>query len=382
MIYLDWAATAKPKKDILRESLEESLTLYGNPSSVHDTGVSSKEVLNRERDNISKILNCDNSQIYFTSGGSESNNLILLSFLKKHGTGEVITTSIEHPSVGEPIETLNQFGWKIKRINPDTNGIIQCNKVLKSINDKTKIISIIYVHNETGVIQPLKDIVESVRKKENEIGKKVHIHIDGVQAVGKITIDLKDLDIDSFSISGHKFGGPKGIGILYLKKPKNVLYRGGGQEGGIRPGTEDLFGIISISRCLKEATENLDSRVCEINRLMDQLILGVREIGVKTIPKNRGLSDDNFIPNILSLTYPPLPGEVINRVLNSKGFMISTGSACSSNKKSTTKGILSMGISEKEGFSSFRVSIGRDTTEKDIENFIKALEETLNELAP
>lgn len=382
MIYLDWAATAKPKKKIITEMLNESLTYYGNPSSVHSAGLKSKEAMEENRVKCSKLLGCNPEELYFTSGGSESNDIALLSFLNRHINGEIITTSIEHPSILEPVNTLKKFGWKIKNINPGTDGLIPLKKIKKSITENTKIISLIYVHNETGVIQPLSSIVELIRKEERELGKKIHIHIDGVQALCKIKIDLRSLNIDSFSVSGHKFGAPKGVGLLYLSKFKEVLIRGGGQEKGIRPGTENLFGIMALTNCLNESLKNFDETYKHLDLLMNKLITGVRQIGAYTIPKNRSFSDDNFVPNILSLTFPPLPGEVIARVLNSKGFMISTGSACSSNKKSTTLGILSMGITRDEGFSSFRVSIGHSTSAGDIENFLKALEETTNELAP
>ncbi len=382
MIYLDWAATAAPQKDIIRESLETSLQLYGNPSSLHNVGLKSANKLEECRIECARLLNCNREQMYFTSGGSESNNIVLLSFLKKHFVGEIISTTIEHPSISEPIMGLKNFGWKSKLIPPTENGLLNIKKLIKSITEKTKIISLIYVHNETGVIQPLETIVTSIREKEKVFGKKIHIHIDGVQSVGKVSIDLNSLNIDSFSVSGHKFGAPKGSGLLYLKEKKDVLCRGGGQESGVRAGTQDLFGIISLTNCLKYSLDYFEDTHLKLNQLMNKLIEGVRNIGVSTIPKNRQINDPNFVPNILSLTYPPLPGEVIARVLNKKGFMISTGSACSNNKKSNTKGILSMGITEDEGFSSFRISVGEFTTLKDIELLLKALEESLKELAP
>lgn len=382
MIYLDWAATALPRNNIIRKSLEDSMPFFGNPSSLHTAGSNSKKILDKTRDRCSKLLGCNSNELYFTSGATESNNIAILSFLKKHSAGEIITTSIEHPSILEPVTTLEKFGWKVKRLNPSNVGLIPLKKIEKSINENSRIISLIYVHNETGVVQPLLDIIDIIRRREMEYGKKIHIHIDGVQALGKITINLKALDIDSISFSGHKFGAPKGTGLLYLKRARDVLYRGGGQERGIRPGTESIFSALAITSCLKACLEEQETTAVKLNKLMDRLISGVREIGVSTIPKSRTLSDSTFVPNIVSLTIPPLPGEVVARVLDSKGFMISTGSACSSNKKSTTRGILSMGITESEGFSSVRVSIGPETTNENIEKFLKALEETINELAP
>lgn len=380
MIYLDWAATAIPREDIIRESLDESFKYYGNPSAQHNSGLEAKDQIENCRNKCADLLGTAPEKLFFTSGATESNNIALLSFLKKHSTGEIITSSIEHPSILEPVKILNKFGWKVKQVSPDDSGTIKLKKLTKSITEETKIVSLIYVHNETGVIQPLEEIIKIIRAKELEYSKKIHIHIDGVQAIGKIFINLESLGADSFSLSGHKFGAPKGVGLLYFNNPKEPLYRGGGQEKGIRPGTENLFGISAITKCLERSISELPSSQDTLTTIMSCLISGIRDLGISTIPKNR--DNNNFVPNILSFTVPPIPGEVMARVLNQKGFMVSTGSACSSNKKSNTKGILSMGISTDEGFSSLRVSIGRTTTKDDIDYFLKALKESVKELAP
>ncbi|OQY40529.1 MAG: hypothetical protein B6229_01455 [Spirochaetaceae bacterium 4572_7] len=371
MIYLDWAATAIPKNKIIIESTKEGLKLYGNPSSTHKQGVSAKNVLENCRERCGKLLGAESDSLYFTSGASESNSIAILSFLKRHSSGEIITTSIEHPSVLEPIDQLKKFGYKVHIVNPKESGLLNLKKLEKSINTQTKLISIIYVHNETGVIQPIDEIIEIIRKKELEFDRKIHIHLDGVQAVGKIPVNIESLNVDSFSISGHKFGAPKGIGILYLRKSREVLIKGGGQERGIRPGTENLIQILSITNCLEDTLINFENKYEELNRVLDRVINGVRSIGINTIPKTRLLSDSNFVPNILSLTAPPIGGEVLARILDNDDISISTGSACSNNKKSTTKGILSMGITKDEGFSSFRISIGITTKDNDIDLFLE-----------
>ncbi len=382
MTYLDWAATSVPNELIIKESLEKSLKIYGNPSSQHIFGTSAKDELNNSRIKCGESLNCSPDKLYFTSGATESNNIVLLSFVNKNTSGEIISTSIEHPSVLEPIKILVKFGWKNREINPTDTGEISLSKLEKMINEKTKVISIIYVHNETGVIQPINDIIKIVREKEVLLNKKIFIHIDGVQAIGKIDLDISKMDIDSLSISGHKFGAPKGVGLLYLKNEKDVIIKGGGQERGIRPGTENLFSIDALSNCLENCVNKISSNQEKLTILMDLIIEEVRKFDVSTIPKDRKLSDIRFVPNIVSLTAPPIPGEVLARVLNQKGYMISTGSACSSNKKSDTKGILSMGITKDEGFSSFRVSIGEKTTKEEIISFIQVLKETIAELKP
>lgn len=382
MIYLDWAATAKPRTEILQKALEKSFLYYGNPSSPHQAGSAAKEQLELCRSRCAELLDAPKESIYFTSGGSESNSIILLSFLKKHGAGELITSSIEHPSIKEPISVLEKFGWKTRKINPSTEGLFPLKKIDKALNEKTKLVSLIYVHNETGVVEPINDIVKLIREREQEFNTKIHIHIDGVQAVCKTPLTIKEMDIDSFSISGHKFGAPRGIGICYLKKERDVLIRGGGQEKGFRSGTENLYGIMAITDALEESLNSYKNRNSQLEVLMESIITRVRSFGISTIPKEREPRDSNFIPNIVSLTAPPVPGEVLVRVMNEKGFALSTGSACSNNKKSDTKGILSMGITKEEGFSSFRVSLGFDTTQEEVEQFLTALEETIKVLAP
>ena len=382
MIYFDWAATAKPRKEINKIALERSFKLYGNPSSLHTEGVAAKEALEDGRNRCGNILGCKPSQLFFTSGGSESNSIVLLSFLKKHLVGEVITSSIEHPSVLEPIQTLKTFGWKVITLNPDNDGILSIKKLSKSINEKTKLISLIHVHNETGKIQPIDEMVKIIRDRESELGTKIHIHIDGVQAVTKIKLNINSLMIDSYSISGHKFGAPRGIGLLYLRKQKDVLIKGGGQEGGIRPGTQNLFGVLALTECLEVSIEELESTSNKLKALMEIIINNLKELNIYSIPKTRKPLDSGYVPNIISVTTPPVPGEVLVRVLNSKGIMASTGSACSSNKKSTTSGLLTMGITKDEGFSSFRISIGRDTSKDEIEYLCKTVKESVNELKP
>lgn len=380
MTYLDWAATAKPREEIINNALKKSFNLFGNPSSPHNAGNLAKEELERCRTECAEILGTKSEKIYFTSGGSESNNIVIFSFLKKHLTGEILQTSIDHPSISEPLVAMEKLGWKIKKIDPTTEGYVNLKKLENSINESTKIISIIHVHNETGIIQPLAQIIKIVREKEKIFNKKIHLHVDGVQAAGKVDLNLSLWDVDSYSIAAHKFGGPRGVGLLYLKDSKEVLIRGGGQEKGIRPGTENLFGIIAMTECFKESVKTLEDRKQRLTTYMNKIITGISETGISTIPKNRFNNTENFVPNIVALTAPPIGGEVLVRVLNNKGFCISTGSACSNNKKSNTKGILSMGTTEKEGFSSFRVSMGYATTENDITDFIKALKETVLEL--
>lgn len=382
MIYFDWAAAALPDKELLQEALESSFEYYGNPSSLHDAGKHAKECIEKMRSLCGELLNCPSESVIFTGGGTESNNLLILSFLKKHGAGEIVVSSLEHPSVMEPLQVLSSFGWKVKVINPGSDGQIQVKKLKKALSEKTRLVLIMGVHNETGVIMPVKELTEAVRESEKEFGRHIHVHSDMVQAAGKISIDLRDLGVDSASFAAHKIGGPRGTGLLYQKTSRDAFIRGGGQEMGIRPGTENIAGIIAMARVLKKASDTLTENNGKLIPLMDRILHEVSEAGAVIIPPVRPEKKESFIPHILSLAFPPVPGEVLVRVMNEKGFALSTGSACANNKKSKTSGLLSMGISEETGFSSFRISMGSGTTEAEVEELLKVLKETVKELNP
>jgi cysteine desulfurase len=378
MVYLDWAATTPPYSQSIKVMAETMKNYFGNPSSAHQPGLKSKGLLNDSRRICAQILKCENHNIIFTSGGTESNNMIIYSLLKQRDKGEIILCGMEHPAAVMPALVMGKMGAKIKIINPEQDGLISPTKLKKAITDKTRMVVIMLVNNETGAIQPLKELIELVRDGEKEFGRPIHFHSDMVQALGKIPVDFKTYDVDSASFSAHKFGGPRGTGILYLKKDKDFLYQGGGQERGLRPGTENLASIASMTKALELS---LHEDHAKMHTLMSQLIEGVSSIASANIlPQQRVLHRENYCDYILSLSFPPIPGEVLARVMNEKGFAISTGSACSSNKKSKTAALTVMGYDKRITFSSVRVSIGRDTTNTDIENFIKVLKITVNEL--
>ncbi len=378
MIYLDWAATTPPYPEAIDTMSNIMKEYYGNPSSAHKPGLKSKEILEQSRSKCANLLNCEAEKIIFTSGGTESNNMVIYSLLRARDKGEIILCGLEHPASALPALNMGKMGAKVKQLNPDSNGIISPLKLKKAINEKTRMVLIMLLNNETGVIQPLQDLISVVRDAEKEFDRTIHFHSDMVQALGKIPVDLKRYDVDSASFSAHKFGGPRGTGILYLKKDKEFLFLGGGQERGLRPGTENIASIASMTTALElSLNENHET----VERLMDLLISEIKGIPNSNIlPTARENMTNMFCPHILSLSFPPVPGEVLARVLNGKGFAISTGSACSSNKKSKTAALTVMGYDKRITFSSIRISIGRDTTELDIRTFIKALRETINKL--
>jgi cysteine desulfurase len=379
MVYLDWAATTPPYKeaiDVMGETMRE---YFGNPSSAHDYGINAKNLLKNSRKRCSELLNCSSEQIIFTSGGTESNNMVVYSLVKAREKGEIILCGLEHPAASLPALNMEKLGAKVRHLNPGKDGLISPKKLRKVINEKTRMVIIMLLNNETGVIQPLDELVTVVREAENEYGRSIHFHSDMVQALGKIPVDLKKSDVDSASFSAHKFGGPRGTGILFLKKDKEFLFLGGGQERGLRPGTENLASIASMTKAMELSLKEDHYKTKEI---MDILILEIQKIpNAKILPPQRVSQRENYCDFILSLSFPPVPGEVLARVINEKGYAISTGSACSSNKKSKTAALTVMGFDKRITFSSVRVSIGRDTTEIEIQDFINVLKETLKDLS-
>ncbi len=373
MIYLDWAATTPASPEVLTTYVKEAENTFGNPSSLHQEGKRAHQRLEELRTSCSEILHCAPESLYFTSGGTESNNLVISSLLRRRDKGRIIISGLEHPSLWEPVQDLKKEGWEIKVINPGSDGRLSEKKLEKLLSDDTRMVIFMAVHNETGVIQPMENLIKTVREKESQLGRIIHIHSDLVQTAGKIPFTLKEWDLDSASFSAHKIRGPRGIGLIYLKRPLSPLYTGGGQEKGIRPGTENLAGAAALAKALELTCEtDFDAAAARMAYLMDALS-SIR--GCRILPESRIRNPAHYSPWMITCAIPPLPGEVLTRVMDEAGFAISTGSACSSNKKTRTRALESMGIDHNTAFSSIRISQGPTTTREDLEQFITALRE-------
>ncbi|UTC76597.1 cysteine desulfurase [Treponema sp. OMZ 799] len=378
MIYLDWAATALPQEDIITEALKKSFEYFANPSAKHFMGKEARKILEEARSEIAGLLNTVPEHIVFTSGGTEGDYIPMLSLLSHPSTCSIAVSNIEHSAVREQADIMKARGYKILQIPADKNGFISADAVLKTIDSDTVFVSVMAVNNETGAIQPIAEIGKAL--EEYSKGKrKIHFHTDAVQAIGKIPFDLSKTAVHSASFSGHKIGAPRGIGFLYLKKNIESFIRGGGQENGIRPGTENLAGILALSGCLKKYYENLDIYVSHAKKLMDFLIDELSGIaGLSFIPEARPQLKDKFSPWILQFAVKELTGEVLVRCLSEKGICISTGSACSS-RKQIRPVLEAMKIDAKVQQNSVRVSIGPSTQKKELEVFVKTLKEILIE---
>ena len=370
--YLDWAAGAIPD-----ESIGSSNTLYGNPSAQNMEGRLAKEALEGARARCAGVLGVRPEKLYFTSGGTESNALFLHSLSLRRGKGKLLYSGVEHPSVRENCQRLQRLGFPVGVIGVEKDGRVSPETLSAALekNPDTRFVAVMGVNNETGGVMDIRALIGIVRSKEK---LPIHFHCDLVQAIGKTPVDIGDMDSASFS--GHKLGGPRGIGLLYLKKPLEPLYTGGGQEGGVRPGTENTPGALALADALERranpAAVKLQEEKAEAR--MKYLIGKLRKIErCALIPGDRGEDDRRFSPWILQLRLRGLPGAVVVRALDDCGIAVSTGAACSS--ASAERPVLAaMGLDETAQLEGFRVSQGWTTAEADFDALLSGIEKTLS----
>jgi cysteine desulfurase len=384
MIYLDWAASAPPDPRALDEAREASLLLYANPSSPHAAGRAAAEALSAARASLAAGLGAQPDEIAFTSGGTEGNTAVLLSLLDRLRLGaeharraRVVVTGIEHASVYEQARALEGFGLGLTVVRPGPDGLVAPASVAAALDADTVLVAVMLVNNETGAVQDVAGISAAVRGAAAASGRRTWVHTDGVQALGKMAISLPGLGVDSASFSGHKLGAPRGIGCLYVRRGTSpaLLARGGGQEKGLRPGTENLAGARALARAAADRSATREEDLGRARGLAGRLIAGVLAIpgGVVFPEARRDAGDPRYSPWIVSFGFPPVPGEVVVRLAESRGFLVGTGSACSSKKKDRTRVLEAMGLPVAKALSAVRVSTGPSTTEADIDGLLDAL---------
>ena len=369
--YFDWAATSPADEDILKESLEETLECWGNPSSTHSVGKQARELFETARTRAAKALGVKPETIYFTSGGTESDQIPLLSVLAKPMKGTVLVSSIEHPAIREQSEALKNCGWNVVQIPADSDGIITPEAVTSLLTADTVLVCIMAVNNETGVIQPVYEIADAITKA-CEGKRRPKFHIDCVQAAGKINLNLSYKGIDSAALSSHKICGPRGIGILYMKDAIEPFLRGGGQEKGIRSGTENVFGAVAFSKCLERYYNKANPADAErTNNFVEKLS---DLSGCTIVPPSRLEKKNLFSPYVVQAAFNNIPGNVMLRALDAKGFSISTGSACSA-KKNKRPVLEAMHVDPKLRENAVRFSFGPHTTDQAVEELFTAVSE-------
>ncbi|MDR0568384.1 MAG: cysteine desulfurase [Spirochaetaceae bacterium] len=361
--YFDWASTAVPDGGF-------SDAPFGNPSSRHKEGREARAALETARNLCAEVLGARAEQLYFTSGGSESNAIVLHGLLLRQSPGVILVSAAEHPSIRENRLVLERLGkrtgvvgvGKDGRVSPET-----LEQALKKYPD-ARFAAIMGVNNETGAVSDLPGLAEILARN------RVRFHCDMVQAIGKIPADITLAD--SASISAHKLGGPRGIGLLYLRKPLDPISAGGGQERGVRPGTENVAAALAFAERLSRRArpDRLSAAYRDAGDRFRRLIAGLRTISAcRLIPEDRGETDDRFSPYILQAACRGIPGEVMVRALDDRGFAVSTGSACSSARQDRPV-LRAMGADDQTALEGFRISQGWSTTSEDIEALLESIE--------
>ena len=372
--YFDHAATTPMSQRAIQRYAETASSYIGNPSALHQEGIRAKALLEELRDTLANHLDVQPSSLYFTGGGTESNAIILNHLLWKPQRAEIILTYIEHPSIKEVGTLFRQLGWKVIFLDaPD--GFIRPSDLANALTDKTRLVCSLLVNNVVGSIQPIAELVDVVREKEKITGRKIHFHTDAVQALGKVPFSLTALGVDSASFSAHKVNGPRGVGLLYNTNVSvTALNRAGEQEKGLRGGTENLSGIASMVTAIEDAYENMDTNynhVMKINAFLRE------ELSFLPILSPSEL----YSPYILTVSVKPWPSEVFTRMLYTKGFCVSSGSACSNNTKQKSQGVLlSMNVHPLDAKSSLRLSFSGETTIEEAGLLASAIHSTFKEL--
>ena len=372
MIYLDNCATTKPYKEVLETFVEVNNNYYGNPASINKFGKTTNKLLDAARKQVADILKVEKETKYFTSCATESNNIAIIGSVehKKDFGNRIIVSKIEHPSVLETYRELERRGFILDYLNVDSNGLIDLNHLKSLLTKETILLSVMHVNNVYGGVQPIKEIVELLKEYP-----KVHFHVDGVQGVLKKEINLSD--IDSYSISAHKFHGIKGVGVLYLKSRRTVynITFGGGQENGLRSGTVNVAGAVSLAKALRLSYERTPD-VLKKHREFKKLIINELD-SINHVVINSPL-DDNYVDSIINISLPKIKGEAIVNSLNERGIMVSTTSACSSKTFHLNEALYARGLSKENIEGSIRVSFSYKTKLEEIKTFVKVFKEEYN----
>ena len=374
-VYFDNAATTKIDSRVLSKMMPYLEDFYGNASAIYKLGKNSHNALEESRKIISEIFNCNQDEIYFTSGGSESDNTAIkgIAYANKDKGCHIITSRIEHPAVLETCKNLSKEGFEISYIGVDENGFVNLDELESLIRKDTILISIMFANNEIGTIEPVKEIGEIAHKHN------VYFHTDAVQAVGSIDIDVNDLNIDSLSLSAHKFNGPKGVGALYVKKGVkfNPLIAGGHQEKKKRAGTENVAGIVGLAEALKLSYDELEEKNKRIKELRDYYFEEIK----KRIPYIKINGDlEKRLPGNANISFRFIEGEGLLLNLDNKGICASSGSACTSGSLDPSHVLLAIGLPHEIAHGSLRISIGKYNTKEEVDYLIENLVEIVERL--
>lgn len=374
-IYADNAATTKMSDVAVKAMLPYLQEIYANASSVHLLGQRSAAALFSARQQVAQVLNCAPKEIFFTSGGSEADNQALISAAalgKKQGKCHIVSTAMEHHAILHTLEALEEQGFTVTMLRPQADGIVTATQVAEAITDTTCLVSVMYANNETGAIQPIREIGALCRKRD------ILFHTDAVQAAGHLAIDVQRDNIDMLSLSAHKFHGPKGIGLLFAKSNIQLtsLIRGGGQERGKRAGTENLPGIIGLTAALKDAQEHMQQNTAYITGLRDALRNGLDKIDGADFNGSR----EHCLPGTVNYSFQGVNGETLLSLLSNEGICCSSGSACSAGSLEPSHVLLALGLSHETAQSALRFSLCEYNTMDEVQTIITKVTEAVNRL--
>ena len=373
MTYLDNAASTPVHKEVLQDMIPFFSEKYGNPSSMHKSGRMAFNAVQKARKQIANLINANPEEILITSGGTESNNTALYGISNVRKGNHIITSSIEHEAILEPCKKLEKHGFRITYLPVSKDGLVNPSDIKNSISKDTCLVSIMFANNEVGTIQPIREITE-ICKKNN-----VAFHSDAVQAVGKIPINVKELEVDALSFSSHKIYGPKGVGALYIKNGTTIdpILLGGGQENGLRSGTENVASIVGFGKACELALKNFEQNSNHVKKLRDLLVSKIiKEISFVKFNGN----NEKRIPNNAHFTFLGVNGEDLIIKLDENGIAASTGSACSVKTQKASHVLQAMGFSHEEITGSLRLTIGIFNTMDEIYAVIDVLKKIVKEL--
>ena len=380
MIYMDHSATSPVDIEVLNAMEPYFVDSYGNASTLYSLGREARRAMESSREKVASIIGANTDEIIFTSGGTESDNIAIKGIVyrfRRRGNN-IITSNIEHPAVDETCKYLEKNGFEVTYLPVGKDGIVNTSDLEDAISDKTILITIMHANNEIGTIQPIREIGEIAREN------KIYFHTDAVQTVGKIPVNVEELNVDMLSLSAHKLYGPKGIGALYIKKGVNVepIIHGGGHEKGIRPGTENVAGIVGLGKACEIAENNLEEEAQYLTTMRDELIRRVlSEIDESYLnghPTKR-------LPNNINFRFTGIEGESLVLHLDSKNIASSTGSACSSKKLEASHVLMALGLEEVQAHGSLRLTLGKENKVEDINYVVESIKDavdTLRKMSP
>lgn len=372
-VYMDHSATTPVDPEVLQAMLPYFSERYGSASSLHTHGREGRDAVEDARRKVSSLIGAKEEEIFFTSGGTESNNLAIIGTARKKRKGRIITSSIEHPSVLEPCRYLEREGFEIIRLGVDKYGMIDPSEIENSITKDTILITVMHANNEIGTIEDIREIGEIASNKN------IPFHTDAVQSFGKIPIDVEDMNIDMLSVSSHKIYGPKGVGAIYIREGTDLdpIIFGGGHERGIRSGTENVPGIVGLGKACEIAKMRMKKDTKMLEKMRDILIDGIS----KNIPESYlNGHPRKRLPNNVNFRFSGVLGESLVKALDKHGISASVASACSSGDPDASHVLLAIGLDMEEARSSIRLTIGRENNKKDIKYVLDILPRIIEEL--